>query len=313
MTEAPTIRPFAVGDEAAIARIMAASLEVDRLPGFKASEIDRSLVRIAADPRRTVVAVADGEVVGYCAPFLDDLSVHPAHRRHGHGARLVTAAQRLEQERGRPLTLYVPSHLPGSLAFAERLGFRYHSSLWQFILPASTDVQAPVFGSDVAIWVVDPREIADIEGWVAFLLASFDGHPSPMGWTEDGMRRLHAAPGFDGSGVLVVAPASARSVALGAATAVIPAPKDLVAFARVESYPEGDAFGGEIGLIGVVPAWRRRGLGRELLRWGVGELRDRGVGEIELTVEAANDGATELYRAHGFESTVEWPHWTLEP
>ena len=118
-----------------------------------------------------------------------------------------------------------------------------------------------------------------------------------MGWTPEGMRRVHASASFDGSGVLVVA---ARSD-----------PHAYIAFARVESYTEDGVAAGEIGLIGVVPAWRRRGLGRELLRWGVTELRGRGVGPIELTVEAANDAATRLYRDAGFEPTVEWPHWVL--
>ncbi len=298
MADSPHVRPFAAGDEPAIGEIMARSLEVDRLPGFKASEIERSLVRIGADPASTAVALEDGAVVGYCAPFLDDLTVHPDHRRRGHGSRLVSAAQRMELGRGRQtLTLYVPLHLPASIAFAERRGLRYHSSLWQFILAHDTDVPAPAFGPEVATRLVDPREIEDVAGWVAFLLASFEGHPSPMGWTEDGMRRLHGSPGFDGSGVLIVAGATE--------------PDDPVAFIRVESYVEGPVMGGEIGLIGVVPGWRRRGLGRELLRWGVTELRGRGVGAIELTVEAANDRATRLYQDHGFEATVEWPHWTV--
>jgi mycothiol synthase len=292
------VRRFADGDVAQIGAIMARSLEVDRLPGFRLSEIDRSLVRIAVDPANTAVVVEDGDVVGYCTPFLDDLTVHPDHRGRGHGTRLVSEAQRIERERGRPtLTLYVPLHLPTSIAFAERCGFRYHSSLWQFILPDEAVVPAAVFGPEVVPTVVDPRDIEDVAGWVAFLLDSFEGHPSPMGWTEEGMRRLHGSSGFDGSGVLVLAAATA--------------PDEPIAFTRVESYTDGPVMGGEIGLIGVVPAWRRRGLGRELLRWGIAELRGRGVGPIALTVEDANDGATELYQRHGFEATVEWPHWSL--
>ncbi len=68
---------------------------------------------------------------------------------------------------------------------------------------------------------------------------------------------------------------------------------------------------GEVGLIGVLPAWRGRGLGREALRWGVNELRGRGAGRIVLAVEAANERATRLYRSHGFEPMIEWPHWEL--
>jgi ribosomal protein S18 acetylase RimI-like enzyme len=36
--------------------------------------------------------------------------------------------------------------------------------------------------------------------------------------------------------------------------------------------------------------------------------RGRGAGRIVLAVEAANDRATRLYRAHGFEPIIEWPH-----
>ncbi len=68
---------------------------------------------------------------------------------------------------------------------------------------------------------------------------------------------------------------------------------------------------GDINLIGVLPKWRGRGIGRALLQWGVAELRSRGAARIELSVEAANERATGLYRAHGFEPTIEWPHWVL--
>ena len=85
-----------------------------------------------------------------------------------------------------------------------------------------------------------------------------------------------------------------------------------VAFAIVRiDEPEPGVRTGEIGLVGVLPAWRGRGLGRELVRWGVTELRRRGAAGIELSVEAENERATDLYRRHGFEPTVEWPHWVL--
>jgi ribosomal protein S18 acetylase RimI-like enzyme len=59
----------------------------------------------------------------------------------------------------------------------------------------------------------------------------------------------------------------------------------------------------------VLPRWRGRGLGRELLRWGIALCRARGAERIELSVEALNERALGLYRTDGFEPTIEWPHW----
>ena len=72
----------------------------------------------------------------------------------------------------------------------------------------------------------------------------------------------------------------------------------------------GGTFVGEVALIGVLPQWRGRGLGRELLRWGVAQLLARGAGPIQLTVEAENELALGLYLRTGFEPAVKWPHWT---
>ena len=68
---------------------------------------------------------------------------------------------------------------------------------------------------------------------------------------------------------------------------------------------------GDVRAIGLRPAWRARGLGRQLLRWSVGELRRRGARDVYLSVEAENTGALRLYEAEGFERDVEWPHWVL--
>jgi mycothiol synthase len=279
--------------------IMEASLAVDAIPGFVRSDIERALVRVVPDPDGTVVALEDGRVVGYCTPHHDYLTVHPAFRRRGPGARLLPAALDVVRRREHAeLQLYVPPHLPGSVAFAEALGFRYRSSLWQFRLAADLPVPAPEFPSDVTTRHFDPTVDTDIEAWVAVMLATFEGHPTRMTWTPSVIAHVNASPDFDPSGILLVAP--------------VDAPEAPVAFARNETHvDEAGALTGDIGLIGVLPDWRGRGLGRALLRWGVADLRRRGAGTIELSVEAANDRATRLYRAHGFEPDIEWPHWVL--
>ena len=294
------VRSFEVGDEPAVRAIMEASLAVDGIPGFVASDVERALVRIVPDPGGTVVALEDGRVVGYCTPHHDDLTVDPAFRRRGHGRRLVPAALEAVRRHGLDdhLQLYVPPHLSGSVAFAESMGLRYRSSLWQFELAADRAVPPFVFPDDVVTRAFDPVVDADLEAWLRFMLAAFEGHPTQMNWTLPVIRHIHDAPDFDPSAILV--------------TFAIDAPTVPIAFGLVRvDEPEPTVRVGEIMLIGVLPAWRGRGLGRELLRWAVAELRRRGAGAIHLSVEARNERATELYRRHGFEPAIEWPHWVL--
>lgn len=300
MTASAT-RAFGAKDTPAVRSIMAASLATDRIPGFTADDIERALVRVVPDPDGTVVAVEDGIVVGYCTPRHDDLTVLPAARRRGHGRRLVHAARALARDRSQPeLQLYVPPHLPASVAFATTVGFVYRSSLWMFVLPAAHAVPVPTFAPNVVTRTWDPGRDVDLERWTAFLQQAFEGHPTPMTWTPAVIAGVHAAPDFDPSGILIVAAADAPDVPVG--------------FVRIELFerdrPAGERVG-DLSLLGVVPSWRGRGLGRTLLRWGLASLRARGAGRIELSVEAANERATRLYRAHGFEPEIEWPHWVM--
>jgi mycothiol synthase len=294
-----SVRTLEPGDEGAIRSIMEASMALDRLPGLTATHIDRALVRIVPDPDGTVVALEDGRIVGYCTPNHDDLTVDPAFRRRGHGRRLVPAALDAVRRHGLDdhLQLYVPPHLQGSVAFADAMGMRYRSSLWRFELGAERAVPPPAFPDDVAVRAFDPAIDADLDAWLRFMLATFEGHPTTMTWTLPVIEHIHAAPDFDPSAILRVS-ATANG--------------EPIAFALVRlDEPEPGVRTGEIGLVGVLPTWRGRGLGRELVRWGVTELRRRGAGGIELSVEAENERATTLYRRHGFEPTIEWPHWVL--
>jgi mycothiol synthase len=293
------IRSARPDDAPAIRSVMEASLAVDRLPGFNRAEIDRAIRRLIPAIDGTVVAVEGGLVVGYCTPYHDDLTVHPDARRRGHGRRLFEAGRAIVASQGDvELQLYVPNHLPGSEAFAEAMGLRYRSSLWQFHLHSDCEVPSPALPDDLVARTWDAVEGVSMEAWVQFMRSSFEGHPTRMSWRTDVVAHVHAQPEFDPTLVLTLAPSDD--------------PLGLVAFTRIEVMRDDTgACVGEVGLIGVLPAWRRRGLGRELLRWGVATLRGRGAGMIALSVEASNDHATAMYRAHGFEPAIEWPHWVM--
>lgn len=70
-------------------------------------------------------------------------------------------------------------------------------------------------------------------------------------------------------------------------------------------------FEGVAGTGSRSPPLRGRGLGRELVRWGVTDVRRRGAGEVFLSVEGESEGALRLYESLGFARHVEWPHWVL--
>ena len=290
------VRTMLPGDLDAVRSVMEASLATDGIPGFTAADIDRSVSRLPADPEGVLVAVDDGRVVGYCIPRHDDLTVHPQHRRQGHGRRLVERARVLAAERGLPyLMLHGPTHLAATRAFIEALGASYHSSLWQFELATGTPVPVPDFGPELTV-----RTLGDdlsLAGVVDLMNATFADHPTPLSWTLETVQLVHDLPEFDADGILLVAPAAD--------------PGRHVAFTKVELSEEDGQAIGFVALIGVLPGWRGRGIGRELLHWGIDYLRRRGAGRIDLSVEAINERALGMYRRTGFVPTIEWPHYIV--
>jgi mycothiol synthase len=293
----PTTRPFRPDDEAGLRAVQAASFEFDRFPGFTAGDLEAETVSILGNPGGVAVAVEEDLLVGYVSPRHEDLTVDPTFRRRGHGRRLLSAGLRLAGEAGlAELRLFVPKQGAGE-PFARAMGMVCKSSLWRFELAPDTEVAEPAFPPDVA-----GRAFGDwfsVERYVSLMNACFADHASSLWWTPGQIVYAHSQPGFDPRDVLLVA--------------VSDRPDEPVGFARTTLMPP-DASGrpvGEVRAIGLLPAWRGRGLGRELLRWSVAHLRSKGAGVVVLSVEAENDRAVELYRRHGFKPVVEWPHWTL--
>ena len=292
-----SVRPFAPDDVPAVLEMELASFDLDPLPGASRAEIAWMIERMSLIPANTLVAVEDGWVVGQCTPRVDALTVHPAFRRRGHGRRLVEAAQTLVGREGlSELSLWGDLRRPHAAGFIDALGATYRSSLWQFVLPAERFVPAAVFPAEVVVRAVRPGD--DDDRYIALINQAFADHASPLSWPAEYIREIHARPDFDPAGVLLVAPVST--------------PDRLIGFCRTLELPGDEGRRrGEVGIVGLLPEWRGRGLGRQLLRWGVAYLRSLGLAEIELSVEARNERALELYRQEGFGATVEWPHWVV--
>jgi ribosomal-protein-alanine N-acetyltransferase len=58
----------------------------------------------------------------------------------------------------------------------------------------------------------------------------------------------------------------------------------------------------EIADLAVAPGWRRRGIGKALLRRSIAELVGEGVRTLYLEVRESNEAARTLYEANGFRS-----------
>lgn len=291
------VRTFRPEDADAILAVAVACLERGEFEGVTRHDLEESVKRLPADPGMCAVAVEDGRVVGWVIPRHDDLTVDLPYRRRGHGTRLVHAGRVIagRHDLGH-LRLWAPRRLPGPIAFLERNGFRYDSSMWLMRLPPEAEVPPSAFPADVVVrWY---ERGTDDAAYVELANDAFRDHPSPLEFTIERVRHVHALPGFDPSTILLAASADDRAT--------------LVGFVRV--VPFTDDAGrptGDLGSIGLRPAWRGRGVGRELLRWGIADLRGRGAGDIWLSVEGGNDVALRLYERTGFVRHVEWPHWTV--
>lgn len=74
----------------------------------------------------------------------------------------------------------------------------------------------------------------------------------------------------------------------------------MAGFAIVEWTCEEDETLAYIPTLEVLPSWRKRGIGRELLSRLEASARQAGAGILWLNVDATNSGAIRLYEASGF-------------
>ena len=297
------VRPARGDDIAAIEAIWHACLREGAWEGIGCADVARNVEDLVARPDRTLVAVEDGVVVGSLTQADNDLSVAPGSRRRGHGRALLAAAVERARERGEP---YVLLYVPGggdpprdtpALRFATATGMTYRATLTHMRRDGLGGVPESVVPDDLRLRGLAPDE--DLAAYVELIRASFADHPTHLSVDVASVARAHASPGFELDGIAVLVPRDA--------------PDRPIAFVRshVDTDDDGDAYGA-VDLIGVLPAWRGRGLGRALLRWAMRRFGTLGVHRAELSVVAANEAALRLYASEGFATTVAWPQWTKD-
>lgn len=226
-----------------------------------------------------------------------ELVVDPDRRRRGHARRLVTSLLELSRELadGR-LRLWAHGESPDAGALASAMGFDRVRELWQLrrsLYAALPQVELP---DGVALRTYEPE---DADAVLAVNAAAFVDHPEQGRWTRADLdARLHE-DWFDPAGLFLAVRADGS-----------PADGELLAFhwTKVHGatrHAEGEAEHaheaiGEVYVVGVSPAAQGRGLGRLVTLVGLRYLRERGLTQAMLYVDADNRAAVRTYEGLGF-------------
>jgi mycothiol synthase len=125
--------------------------------------------------------------------------------------------------------------------------------------------------------------------------AAFDWHPEQGGWDVDRMKLREAEPWFDPAGFLLAVDGDDRLLGFH--------------WTKVHGASAGEHSHepiGEVYVLGVDPAVRGMHLGKALTLAGLRHLRDRGLNQVMLYVEADNEAAIRVYE------DLQFTHWDTD-
>ena len=167
---------------------------------------------------------------------------------------------------------------PAAEAFCLRQGLEPSRRYWMMQRPGRS-VEAPRWPEGVALRVFENGD-RDLAAFTDVFNRSWREQDHGVLVTVEDARELIANGSVDPAAIFL---AEAAGGAVG--------------FVRCARH----ATRGEVAVLGVVPEWRGRGLGRALLRWGTQWLLEHGAEPVTLLVDGKNDRALVLYRGEGFE------------
>ncbi|HEX7462381.1 MAG TPA: mycothiol synthase [Dermatophilaceae bacterium] len=131
----------------------------------------------------------------------------------------------------------------------------------------------------------------DEDAWLRVNARAFADHAEQGGMTRHDLDLRIAEPWFDASGFILIEDTRGAVPTLAAShwTKILPA-----------AGPAVNPTQGEVYVVGVDPAYQGLGLGRAVTVLGLAHLRERGVTEAMLYVEADNVAAVATYSRLGF-------------
>jgi mycothiol synthase len=259
---------------------------------------DQVLRELAGDRTRHLIALVDGDVVGYLnlvpatedAPAMAEVAVDPGARRRGIGSTLVRTGL---AEGGAGARVWAHGNLEPARATAAALDLVAARELLQMRRPLADLPQVTVSDGVGLRTYAGPDDDAEL---LRVNNAAFSWHPEQGGWTEADVAERRDESWFDPDGLFLAFDERSGKV-LGFHWTKIHGPTL-----------------GEVYVVGVDPQAQGRGLGATLTLVGLHHLADRlgasagrseatrGMepAEVTLYVEADNSAAVKTYQRLDF-------------
>lgn len=219
-----------------------------------------------------------------------EILVDPSFRRQGFGTALVHALEAAVPP-GETLQMWSHGDLEGARAFALRRGFSKVRELWQMRRSLRSDVAGlPAVSLPEGFRSRHFLVGQDEEAWLLLNARAFVDHAEQGRMTRHDLDQRIAEPWFDEGGFILIEDLRGSVPALAAShwTKVVPAQPSGVG-------PGEPPTQGEVYVVGVEPAYQGLGLGRAVTVLGLAHLRERGLTEATLYVDADNEAAVATY------------------
>lgn len=231
--------------------------------------------------------------------------VHPDYREKGYGTRLVQwAIERSKQffdavpQEARVVLQSFTSHREGQQLF-EDFGFQNARESWLMHINFTETPPSPTFPDGMRI--MSMAEGVTVEDIARLHYETFRDHRGSQEEPLDEViarwhRIIEGVPDFDPALYAIVKDGDAN-----------------VAIITVDPTASDDLDKGVVSVLGVMPAYRRRSIGLQLLYFAFDALYKRGKTSCELSVDASSlTGATRLYERAGMQKVKTFYAYELE-